>query len=125
MYHASIENKGDSRYYARTKDSSFVIDTEGRGANPIETLLAALCGCLGHWTRNYIRDAGVDVGGFGIEAQGELQADRKKLSSIEVRISLDGLKPDSGQKEALVRHVENCPVYRTLKAGCPIAIAVG
>jgi uncharacterized OsmC-like protein len=51
MYSVSIENKGDSRHYARTGEYVFTIDTEGRGANPVETLLAGLCGCVGHWTR--------------------------------------------------------------------------
>jgi uncharacterized OsmC-like protein len=124
MYHASIENRGDSRHYAQTKDASFVIDTEGRGANPIETLLAALCGCLGHWTRNYVSETQLGIKGFAIEAEGELQADRKKLSAIDVAIGLKGLTPSQVQKEGLVRHVENCPVYQTLKAGCPITITV-
>ncbi len=42
MYSASIENIGDSRHFAATKDYSFVIDTAGTGANPIETVLAGL-----------------------------------------------------------------------------------
>jgi hypothetical protein len=42
MYKAFIENRGDSRHYAVTRHSSFVLDTEGNGANPIDALLAAL-----------------------------------------------------------------------------------
>jgi uncharacterized OsmC-like protein len=52
MYTAMTDNHGDSRHYATTKDHTFVIDTEGKGANPVETLLAGLCGCLGHWIRD-------------------------------------------------------------------------
>ena len=54
MFKASIENKGNSECYATTRHSSFVLDTEGNGAHPIDTLLASLCGCMGHYVRDYM-----------------------------------------------------------------------
>jgi len=36
MNKASVSNIGDSKYYVSTRDSAFIMDTEGRGANPSE-----------------------------------------------------------------------------------------
>ncbi len=124
MYSASIRNKGDSRHYAATKDYQFIIDTEGQGANPIETLLSGLCGCLGHWTRDYMRGEQIAAKGFGIKADAELTGDRKRLSNIAVSIDVKGLGLDSRHKEALQQHVQNCPVYNTLGTACPIVLTV-
>ncbi len=122
MFSASIRNKGDSRHYATTKDYEFVIDTEGQGANPIETLLSGLCGCLGHWTRDYMLGEQIAAKGFGIKADAELTGDRKKLSSIEVTIDTKGLGLDSRRKEELQQHLQNCPVYNTLRAACAVTL---
>lgn len=124
MYSASIENNGDSKYHATTKDYRFVIDTEGQGANPVETVLSGLCGCLGHWTRDYLRGEQIDAKGFGIRADGELAGDRRRLSTINVQIDVRGTALDGGHREALRRHVQNCPVYGTLNAACTVTIAV-
>jgi uncharacterized OsmC-like protein len=124
MYSASIENKGDSRHYARTGEYAFTIDTEGRGANPVETLLAGLCGCVGHWTRDYLRVEQMEAKGFGVKAEAEPTGDRKRLLSIDLRINVEGVKLDARHKEGLHRHVQDCLVYNTLKAGCAIAITV-
>src|SRR5512143_27905 len=64
MYKASIENKGDSKYYVTTRHAGFVLDTEGNGANPIDTLLASLCGCIGHYVRDYLVDQQIAHSGF-------------------------------------------------------------
>jgi uncharacterized OsmC-like protein len=124
MYSASIRNKGDSKYYAATKGYRFVIDTEGGGANPIETVLSGLCGCLGHWARDYMRGEQIAEKGFGIRADAELTGDRRRFSKIEVAIEVKNLGLDSAHKEALQQHVRNCPVYTTLVAACPIALTV-
>jgi uncharacterized OsmC-like protein len=124
MYSASIENNGDSKYYAATKDCNFVIDTEGQGANPVDTVLAGLCGCLGHWTRDYIHGEQIDAKGFTIRAEAELTGDRKRLSKIDVYINMKGVELGSQHKEELRRHVQNCLVHNTLEAGCTITITL-
>jgi uncharacterized OsmC-like protein len=122
MYSASIENKGDSRYYAATKDYSFVIDTAGQGANPIDTLLAGLSGCIGHWVRDYIRGEQIHAGGFTVKAEAELTSGRERLSDINMVIEMKDAQLDGSQGEELLKYVENCAIYNTLEANSRIRI---
>ncbi len=124
MYSAMIDNHEDSRCYATTKDYAFVIDTEGKGANPVDTLLAGLCGCLGHWVRDYFRAEGTDNPGFTVKAEAAPAEDRQRLSRIEVEIALKGAGLDEHRRRELARHMENCILYNTLKASSPIDIVV-
>lgn len=124
MYSASIENKGDSRSYATTGDYKFVIDTAGRGANPIDTVLAGLCGCMGHWVRNYLLAEHIDAAEFGVKAEAELTSGREQLCDISVVIDMLETKLDRHHGEALLKYVEGCPVHGTLKAGSRITIAL-
>jgi uncharacterized OsmC-like protein len=122
MYSASVENKGDSRYYAATKDYSFVIDTAGQGANPIDTLLAGLCGCIGHWVGDYIRGERIDAGGFTVKAEAGLTSGRDRLSDINMVIEMKDARLDGRHGEELLKYVENCAIYNTLKANSRIRI---
>ncbi len=124
MYSATIDNHGDSRYYAITKDYAFVIGTEGKGANPVDTLLAGLSGCLGHWVRDFFRGEGMDNQGFTVKAEGTPAEDRRRLTHIAVEIDIRGAGLDESRRGELVRHMENCILYNTLKANSPIDIKV-
>jgi uncharacterized OsmC-like protein len=124
MYSASIDNKGDTKYHAITKDYDFVIDTAGEGANPIDTLLAALCGCIGHYVRNYTQQEHIDAGGFTVKAEAGLTSSRERLSDISVRIDMKDVRLDDLHKNQLLRYVENCPIHNTLKANSDIKIAL-
>lgn len=120
MYTASIKNDGDSKYYAATRHHEFVIGTDGQGANPIDTVLAGLCGCIGHYTRDYFRGEGMDAGGFIVKAEADLTEGRRRLSDISVEIVLGGAKIDERHKEGLLKFVRNCPMYNTLAANSEI-----
>jgi uncharacterized OsmC-like protein len=124
MYSAMIDNHGDTRCYTTTKDYAFVIDTEGNGANPVDTLLAGLCGCLGHWVRDFLRSEGTDNPGFTVKADGTPTDDRRRLARIEVEIGLKGAGLDESRRGELAKHMENCILYNTLKANSPIDIVV-
>ena len=122
MNRASIENKGDSRFYATTKDYAFVLDTEGQGANPIDALLASLCACIGHMTRDYLKSNGDASRGFRVTAEGSMTADETKLSVIRLGIDINGTGLDNARESELLAHVERCKIRQTLKDACDVQI---
>lgn len=115
MYKASVENKGDSKYYATTRHSSFVLDTEGNGANPIDALLASLCSCMGHYVRDYMADHQIMHSGFAIAAEAGVTPDKARLANINVRIDLKDGKLDDQQATEMLKFVEKCKVHKILK----------
>lgn len=124
MYRASIENRGDTRSYAATRHASFVLDTNGNGANPVDTLLASLCSCMGHYVRDYLLDQGLDHSGFGIAAEAGVVKDTGSLAEIQARIDLGGVKLDERQSAGLLMFVENCKVHRILKVNPGVAVTI-
>lgn len=124
MYSAMIENNGDSKYYATTKDYSFVIDSEGEGANPIDTLLASLCGCIGHQAREFMREQQIACNGFTVRAEAGLTKDKVRLSDISVFLDMKNIKLDKRQRTELLRYVERCKIHNTLKSNSRIRVCL-
>ena len=124
MYRGSIENWGDTRFLATTRHSSFAMDTHGKGANPVDALLAALCGCLGHYVRDFFREQSLPLAGFAMTAESAATPDQSRLASITVRIDLGEADLDPARRPALVAYVQRCKLYGTLRNGCPIDIAL-
>src|ERR1039457_538139 len=115
MYKAIIENKGDSRYFATTRHDNFVLDTEGRGSNPIDTLLASLCGCMGHYVRDYLVEHQIMHSGFAIDAEAGVTPDKARLAGIKVRIDLKELRLDGQQAAEMLKFIEKCKVHKILR----------
>ncbi len=124
MYKASIENWGDSRYLATTRHASFAMDTQGKGASPVDTLLAALGGCVGHYLRDFLRDRAVPAGKVTVELEATTTADRSRLAGISVRIDLGEARLDAALEPELLAFIERCPIHGTLRHGCPIEIVL-
>lgn len=124
MYTASIENRGDAKYFATTRYSSFVLDTEGDGANPIDTLLASLCGCMGHYVRDYLVDHRIAHIGFAIKAEAGVTRDKTHLAGINVRIDLKEVKLDDRQVTELLQFIGNCKVHKILNENPGVTIAL-
>lgn len=124
MYRATIENRGDTRSFATTRHARFVFDTAGNGANAIDTLLACLCSCMGHYVRDFLLDQGVGSSGFTIAAEAGVVKDTGSLGEIQVRIDLGGVQLDAGQSARLLTFVENCKVYKILKGNPGVRVAV-
>jgi uncharacterized OsmC-like protein len=124
MYKAFIENMGDSKYYAVTRHSSFVLDTEGNGANPIDTLLASLCGCVGHYVRDYMVGRQIAHSGFSVNAEAETTSDNAGLGDIKVSIDLKELKFDERQVSELMSFVGNCKVHKILSINPGVSISL-
>lgn len=123
MYKASIENKGDSKYYATTRHGSFVLDTEGKGANPMDTLLASLCGCIGHYVREYITDHQIKHNGFSVEAEAGLTQDNSNLAQINVCVDLKEMSLMAQQEAEILKYVEKCKINNILKKNPGVSIS--
>jgi len=123
-YKASIENKGDSKHYATLQHSSFVIDTKKHGAHPIDTLLASLCGCMGHYVRDYMVDHHIAHNGFFIEAEAGVIPDSIRLANINVRIDLRDVKLNDQQLAEMLKFIEICPVHKILKENPGVTISL-
>lgn len=123
-YTASVENKGDSMFQVTTRHSTFLMGTAGRGANPIDTFLASLCGCLGHYVRDYLRDQKLATDGFTVKAAATATPDGIRLAEIDVRIDVAGVRLDDRQRAELLAVAERCKIHNTLRACCVVRIAV-
>jgi uncharacterized OsmC-like protein len=115
MYKAIIENKGDSKYYATTRHSSFMLDTEGQESNPIDALLACLCACMGHYIRDYLVDHRIPHNGFSLEAEAGVTPDKARLGRIDVHIKVKEAKLDDRQISELLKSFETCKIHKIMK----------
>lgn len=124
MYSASVENNGDMKFYATTKDGSFEMGINGAGANPVDTLLAGLCGCIGHYVRDFMSEREVACEGFTVKAEARQTQDQTRLSEIDLFLDLKSIKLEKQGEEALLKYVEKCKLHHTLKMGCKISVAL-
>jgi uncharacterized OsmC-like protein len=125
MYAAMIENRGDARYHATSRGYRFVLGPEGQGANAGDTLLAALCACIGHYVQQFFRERRLALDGFTLDARAEATPDESRLARIEVRLDLAGVQLEEPQRAELLAFVERCRIHRTLRAGCAIEVTLG
>lgn len=125
MYKASIENRGDSRSYTVTRHAKFVMDTEGNGANPVDTLLASLCGCLGHYVRDYLIEQQISYGEFAINSDAKVTPDKSRLDKINVLIKLKDAALTGRQSGELLEFLDNCKIHKILKINPGVAITLG
>src|SRR5512133_3977046 len=124
MYQATAENFGDSRFLATTRHSSFAMDTRGKGANPVDTLLAAVCGCAGHYVHDFLREKGIAAAGFAVRADATATEDQSKLARIALHIDLGAVRLGSARETELLATVQKCKLIGTLRLGCPVEVAV-
>jgi uncharacterized OsmC-like protein len=125
MYAVTIENRGDTRYHATSRGYEFVLGPQGAGANPGDTLLAGLCACVGHYVRQFLQERGIASDGFRIAAEAESTPDQSRLARIDVWFDLGRMSlPEPGRK-LLLAAAERCKLHNTLKAACPVTIALG
>ncbi len=125
MYTVTMENRGDARFHATSHGYEFVVGPKGAGANAGDTLLAALCGCVGHYVRQFLKERGLASSGFRLSAEAESTPDESRLARIAVRIDLGQTPLDEQGREALLAAAERCKIHNTLKAACPVTISLG
>lgn len=122
MYSVSVENNGDMKFHATTGDYRFVMGIDGGGANPVDTMLAGLCGCVGHYVRDFFSGKGIACARFTIKGEARQTEDRSRLSGIDLFLNLNGATLDAAEEENLRAHIERCKLHATLKMGCPIRL---
>ncbi len=125
MYRVEINNRGDSVFNVKSKDSEFIIDTLGKGVTPPEALLAGLGSCIGVYVRKYTEGAKLDLKEFVITVEAEFSSDKPlRFKEINVFIDFKGAKLDEQRKKALIEFVKNCPVHNTLKNNPSIELKI-
>jgi uncharacterized OsmC-like protein len=124
MYQTTIENWGDSRFLATTRHGSFPMDTKARAPNPGDTLLSGLCGCMGHYVRDYLDGKAIAAPHFTIAAEATATADQSRLAEIKVSIDLGGVRLAASQERELLAAVLRCKLHGTLRQACPISVVV-
>jgi uncharacterized OsmC-like protein len=97
------------------------MDTEGAGANPIDTLLASLASCVGHRLRDFFRDYKIASNGFTVSAEAGLTGDKSKLADIRLAIDLKDTAVGLSEETALMGYVESCKIHCTLSANSRIS----
>ncbi len=125
MYAVIVENRGDTRYHATSRGYEFVLGPKGAGANPGDTVLAGLCACIGHYVRQLLQERRLASHGFALRAEAESTADESRLASIQVWIDLRDIALDEGGRALLLAAAARCKIHNTLKAACPVTIALG
>lgn len=53
MYKVEVSHAGDYTFKVKSKDSAFIIDTQGKGVTPPDTLLASLGSCIGVYPHTF------------------------------------------------------------------------
>jgi uncharacterized OsmC-like protein len=124
MYRASVSNCGDSKFCAKTLHGEFVIDTEGGGSNPIDTLLASLCGCIGHEVRDVMGRNQIAYSSFVVKAETDLTRDKTRLADISVSLEFDGVNPDEQVRASIMAAAEGCKIRNTLRANSQVDISL-
>jgi len=125
MYKVEIENRGDYRFDVRSKDYQFVVDTNGKGITPPDTLLASLGSCVGVYIRKYFESAKIAVPHFKVFVEGDLGKEAPYLfRAISVKIDMEGAPLDERRKTALLNFIKNCPIHNTLKANPAVEISI-
>jgi uncharacterized OsmC-like protein len=126
MYHVEINNRGDTTFQVKSKDYEFVVDTQGKGVTPPDTLLASLGTCIGVYLRKYTEGSKIDLKGFNVTVDAEFSEEAPIcFREIAVNLDLQGVRLDETKKKALLNFIRNCPVHNTLEAHPDVKINVG
>ena len=123
MYQAKISCKGDRKYHATTSDSHF--DMGVGGPNPVDTCLASLCACLGHYVGDFLHKEKIGFTEYTVGADSELTDDKSRLADIHVAVEVKDASLDETQKAGLLNYITKCYIYQTLKANSKIMLKMG
>jgi uncharacterized OsmC-like protein len=127
MYQAQIVSAGDKRYHAKTSSShAFYMSSDGSSANPVDTLLASLCGCLGHYVGDFLHQEHISFSDYIVRASCDLTNDRTRLGDIHVHIEIHQAKQEWNEtiSSAMQKFIMQCYIHNSLKANAPIPIEI-
>ena len=116
MYKAEVTHNQDLAFTVKVGEGKFVIDANGKGVTPLDTLLAGLGSCIGVYIRKYAQGAKIELENFQVNVSAELSGQPSfSFKNINVDVDLKNCSLDERRKEALLRFIKNCPAHNTLK----------
>lgn len=125
MYQVEIKHNQDMAFTARAGESEFVIDAQGKGLTPLDTLLAGLGSCIGVYIRKYAEGSKLNLTNFKINVSAELSSPSPvSFRQISVAIDLSACRLDERRQRALLEFIKNCPAHNTLKGSPEIEFKI-
>lgn len=125
MYSVQITAGSGSAFKVKSKDYEFTIDTEGKGINPPDTLLASLGSCIGVYIHKYLSGVNLGKGEFTISLEAEFTKEAPlRFQKINATLDLKNLRLDERRQKALLEFIKNCPVHNTLKTDPAVEIRI-
>jgi len=122
MYQAKIASTGDRKYHATTSDSH--LDIGLGGPNPVDTCLASLCACLGHYVGDFLRKEKIGFTEYTVGAESELTEDKTRLADIHIAVEVKDASLDEPRKADLMNYITKCYIFQTLKANSKMILKV-
>jgi uncharacterized OsmC-like protein len=116
MYKVQISHNQDLAFTAKVGTSELVIDAQGQGWTPLDTLLAGLGSCIGVYIRKYALGSKLDLKNFEINVSAQLSSQSPfSFKQIDVQIDLKDSGLDQRRQSALLEFIKHCPAHNTLK----------
>ncbi len=99
MHHVDITNTRSYSFNVRSNDYEFIVDVEGKGITPTDTLLASLGTCIGIYLRKYTEGVKLSLSEFSISVDGELSKEEPIcFRKIDVNVDLKGTQFDERRR---------------------------
>lgn len=124
MYQASIASTGHRTYHAVTANLTFDMGAEGKGASPVQVLLASLCGCIGHYVEIFLSQSSRSFESFEVSATCDPPTEGHDLGRIDLVIRVRGTELSDVAQAELCAFVTRCRVYGSLGAGSRVRISL-
>lgn len=121
--------EGGTRDFKIAVDEPTSLGGTDRAMNPVELLLCSLGGCMSICAAAFARQVGVELKGFRVDLEGDLDPDgflgknpdvRKGYQEIRYRMHIDSPSPEADIERLKQVIRERCPVSDTL-AGVKVA----
>ncbi len=115
--------EGNARGFRIAVDEPVELGGTNKYMNPVEMVLCALGGCISICAAAFARGCQVDIKGFRVELEGDLDPDgftgknhnvRTGFQQIRVRMHIDSPSPKANVDRLLNLIKQRCPVSDTL-----------
>lgn len=115
--------EGGTRNFKVAVDEPASLGGTDKAMNPVELLLCSLGGCMSICAAVFSRETGVELKGFRVELEGDLDPDgflgksadvRKGYQQIRYRMHIDSPSPVENIERLKKTIKERCPVSDTL-----------
>ena len=116
MYKVQVTHNQNLAFTVKANESQFIIDAEGNGLTPLNTLLAGLGSCIGVYICKYAQGAKLNLKNFKINVSAQLSSESPfSFRKISVDIDLNNPGLDERRQKALLEFIKHCPAHNTLK----------